>query len=1073
MKKIFLIFAVTLLFYYCYDNGVQLEAKEVLSSAETDSSYVDSDYLYGSSVLTIRDYYEDYYNNQDFPYNYEYNEGLYLKNLYFWTFEDTGETKIGEKEYVYNKAYGDNPITSIIPKKYFIKECEEVVVGNEYGFYIRTEYIESKYFSYGIYDASKELLEVVGHGGAYYSYIYIFDINYDIEYHNVSITPLFDAYYYTSANNQLDTSLGIYNTTSTYVVYPDLSRNRNRREFKHTESHISNLAFYAECENASDLTSDNVGTSIVGVTSTIPTAKDMCKSDNFEGALDSISEFASNVSTISGYAALIPSPASGVLGVISTASMIVSDASSLIRLMYLEGNDMYYTDVKPTTHVIANDSTSAIIEKASTGHLTKSYCFIAGEYSSAKNGFYNYSFKNSFDINHDANGNPNYNTISAEFDYSEITNTNNLHFMYVKPTNYTLGFSFTLFIDEPFENSEIAISGSFKYSYGDDKMTYENYESEILPLGECRQFIIEPEYDGEYLFRINANTVFELYNFSDFDTKPMISNRDEYVNGDYNNTNVICYDGTDIIISLDSDDTYILYLAPSYRLIYDTSYGYYAGVYKKAPISYSFSLTPIMDIDYNNSYELDIEGTTTKLYYFKPETNGLYKFRTYADEGNIYNEVTLFDENMKIINTDTCTVEDYLSSSSEYFIGVSGFTNLSKGHVTLEATMTADVNTVNASNEYSLYISNGNNYIYSFTPTETCTYNLETYGSIDMYLQLYDSNWNELKKDDDSGTNNNSRISTTLYAGTKYYISVKGYNANVSGSAKFIISTSAKDSQNISLDGRNIKYYLYEPTEYSAFMVHTNSNYDTYMYLYDENLNQITYNDDSGVRLNAKISYTFALNTRYYIGIRAYSSSVSGTATLKIEKELKDTQTVTINGKTIMLFAYIPTTTGQYSFDTTSSYDTYMYLYDANMNQIAYDDDSGIGVNSCISTTLSSDTLYYVGVRAYSSSVTGNVTLRIVRDLKASQSVNLDGRNIVVYSFTPTATRSYYIQTTGSYDTYMYLYDANMNQIAYDDDGGDSLNAAISITLSRGTKYYIGVRAYSVSLKATATLRYS
>lgn len=1069
MKKIFLIFAVTLLFYYCYDNGVQLEAKEVLSSAETDSSYVDSDYLYGSSVLTIRDYYEDYYKNRQ-AIDHDFTEKeLYLNNIDDYASWFGSVIDVGQSTFVYNKVQEDNLITSIVPKKYFTKNCDEVIVGNEYGFYVKTTYLPSEYSNYGNYDGYD--FEVVDHRGFYDSYVFLFDIEYNIEYNKVSITPLFDGYFRTSYKYILDTELNIYNASGDYVVYPHLVK--NLACYNNDNAYISNVMLYAECENASDIMDDNVGTSIVGVQSTIPIAKDMCKSDNIESGLDIASEVASVISSISGYASLIPSPVSVALDKISTVSGIVSDADTLVRLMYLTYNDMYYTDIEQKQYDVVNDSTSKIIEKASSGKLTKSYCFIAGEYSSAKDVFNNYSFKKSIDINKDINGNPNYNTISAEFDYSEITNTNNLHFMYLKPTNYTLGFSFTLFIDDSFGDSEIAISGSFKYSYGDDKMTYENYESEILPLGECRQFIIEPEYDGEYLFRINANTVFELYNFSDFDTKPLISNRDEYVNGDYNNTNVICYDGTDIIISLDSDDTYILYLAPSYRLIYDTSYGYYAGVYKKAPISYSFSLTPIIDIDYNNSYELDIEGTTTKLYYFKPETNGLYKFRTYADEGNIYNEVTLFDENMKIINTDTCTVEDYLSSSSEYFIGVSGFTNLSKGHVTLEATMTADVITVNASNEYSINIDQGSNYIYSFIPAETCAYNFETYSSIDMYLTIYDANWNVLVKDDDSGTNNNARTSTTLYAGAKYYISVKGYNANVSGSAKFIISTSAKDSQNISLDGRNIKYYLYEPTEYSAFMVHTNSNYDTYMYLYDENLNQITYNDDSGVRLNAKISYTFALNTRYYIGIRAYSSSVSGTATLKIEKELKDTQTVTINGKTIMLFAYIPTTTGQYSFDTTSSYDTYMYLYDANMNQITYDDDSGIGANSCISITLSSDTLYYVGVRAYSSSVTGNVTLRIVRDLKASQSVNLDGRNIVVYSFTPTATRSYYIQTTGSYDTYMYLYDANMNQIAYDDDGGDSLNAAISITLSRGTKYYIGVSAYSVSLKATATLRYS
>ena len=163
MKKIFLIFAVTLLFCYCYDNGVQLEAKEILSNAETDSSYVDSDYLYGSSILTIRDYYEDYYNNLD-SYNYVLEQGLYLKNLYYWYSASIYEAEVGQTVTVYNKAYGDNPITNIVPKKYFTRECEEVVVGNEYGFYISTEYINTNEICYGSYDASEEELEVVGHG---------------------------------------------------------------------------------------------------------------------------------------------------------------------------------------------------------------------------------------------------------------------------------------------------------------------------------------------------------------------------------------------------------------------------------------------------------------------------------------------------------------------------------------------------------------------------------------------------------------------------------------------------------------------------------------------------------------------------------------------------------------------------------------------------------------------------------------------------------------------------------------------------------------------------------------------
>lgn len=66
---------------------------------------------------------------------------------------------------------------------------------------------------------------------------------------------------------------------------------------------------------------------------------------------------------------------------------------------------------------------------------------------------------------------------------------------------------------------------------------------------------------------------------------------------------------------------------------------------------------------------------------------------------------------------------------------------------------------------------------------------------------------------------------------------------------------------------------------------------------------------------------------------------------------------------------------GEYLFYTTGDLDTYGYLYDENQTQLAYDDDDGSSHNFLISYDLTAGQQVYVGVRFYSSSRTGSVSL--------------------------------------------------------------------------------------------------
>ena len=114
---------------------------------------------------------------------------------------------------------------------------------------------------------------------------------------------------------------------------------------------------------------------------------------------------------------------------------------------------------------------------------------------------------------------------------------------------------------------------------------------------------------------------------------------------------------------------------------------------------------------------------------------------------------------------------------------------------------------------------------------------------------------------------------------------------------------------------------------------------------------------------------------------------------------------VTLDGMNVRLYPVVVLTEQEVAFTTyTSNKDTYGYLFDADLKQLASSDDGHMGTYGnafYISRTLQAGTLYYVGVRAYSSG-TETVTLTIIggatlpKDGALSKATNL-GTTTVTY----------------------------------------------------------------------------
>ena len=86
----------------------------------------------------------------------------------------------------------------------------------------------------------------------------------------------------------------------------------------------------------------------------------------------------------------------------------------------------------------------------------------------------------------------------------------------------------------------------------------------------------------------------------------------------------------------------------------------------------------------------------------------------------------------------------------------------------------------------------------------------------------------------------------------------------------------------------------------------------------------------------------------------------------------------------------------------------------------------------------------------------GGLTITLGQTLE----VDVDGVNTKTIAFTPEYTHQYVFQSTGTGDTYGYIYDAEGNALARDDDSGGNGQFRVAYVLTAGETYYLGVRWY-------------
>jgi hypothetical protein len=166
------------------------------------------------------------------------------------------------------------------------------------------------------------------------------------------------------------------------------------------------------------------------------------------------------------------------------------------------------------------------------------------------------------------------------------------------------------------------------------------------------------------------------------------------------------------------------------------------------------------------------------------------------------------------------------------------------------------------------------------------------------------------------------------------------------------------------------------------------------------------------------------------------------------------------------------------TIDVNGDFDTTVTLLDAFGTAFAFNDDFASVMNSRIENfIIPADGTYRIQVAAYSPDLLGNYTIALTNGtvdelaLAGSDASLSIGDSVIAFlpqatmdlwSFNARAGQVVTGSMQGDFDTVLLLFDADENQLAYNDDFGNSTNSQISgIVIPASGTYFIGATAFS------------
>ena len=406
---------------------------------------------------------------------------------------------------------------------------------------------------------------------------------------------------------------------------------------------------------------------------------------------------------------------------------------------------------------------------------------------------------------------------------------------------------------------------------------------------------------------------------------------------------------------------------------------------------------------------------------------------------------------------------------------------------------------------------------FTFTATASTQYiHFSTTGTLkDVYVQVYDSGGATVGSETRlySSTTNTSR---TLTSEQTYYIKVTPYSSSGSGNyrigfntsttATIVPSTAIPLTANVWADGSiptsdGEQWFTFTATATTQYIHFDNSGTLTRVY--------VQVYDNSGATVGSQ-TYLYSTTTStsrtlnngqtYYIRVRPYSSSYSGTYQIGFTTSTTAPSFPPANATTLteniwadgnlpsnhQWFTFTATASIQYiHFSTTGTLkDVYVQVYASNGTTTVGSETNLYGSYTRTSRTLTSGQTYYIRVRPFNSSYSGDYRIvfnttfyppgttfnTLTVNQWANGSIPTSGNGEQWFTFTATATAPTLQYIHAAFGTLTDLY-----VCVYDSSGTElgsatrlySSTTSTSRSLTSGQTYYIRVRPYSSSYSGT------
>ena len=175
---------------------------------------------------------------------------------------------------------------------------------------------------------------------------------------------------------------------------------------------------------------------------------------------------------------------------------------------------------------------------------------------------------------------------------------------------------------------------------------------------------------------------------------------------------------------------------------------------------------------------------------------------------------------------------------------------------------------------------------------------------------------------------------------------------------------------------------------------------------------------------------------------------------------------VDLSENEIANISFTPDEDGVYHFYSTGSFDTTCVIYDAEDNEIAYNDDGKNGYNFGIYVNLEEGKTYSLLIELWSSDEAAVFPVVVEKPQTLTTPLTIPEGASEYITFTPAKTDFYHLYSVGNADTGAVLYDEDGEELWSNDDY-TSRNFGINYYLHEGVEYTIEIYAYSESDEET------